>query len=180
MANSYSDFLHDLGQRESGGNYSAENTFGYIGKYQMGEASLQDTGYVKPDGKPLNNDYSGGWTGKDGISSKKDFLNSPSVQDKAISEYHGQLWKQIVQRGLDKYVGTEVGGVTITESGLIAGAHLKGVGSLHKYFRKNGDGNFKDGYGTDIREYMRKFGGYDVAPIKNGVKSKTGSTDISS
>ncbi|MCA3237935.1 MAG: hypothetical protein ACK5RC_13565 [Curvibacter sp.] len=62
-----------LGQRESGGNYSAENTFNYLGKYQMGEAALQDTGYVNGDGKPLKNDYSGFWTGKDEVQVKKIF-----------------------------------------------------------------------------------------------------------
>ena len=38
--NSY-DFLEALGQRESSGNYKAKNSAGYIGKYQMGEMTME-------------------------------------------------------------------------------------------------------------------------------------------
>ena len=45
----YDDFLNALGIRESGGDYTKQNTIGYVGKYQMGEAALIDTGYYKKD-----------------------------------------------------------------------------------------------------------------------------------
>lgn len=39
------EWLEELAKRESNGNYSAVNPFGYLGKYQMGEGALTDVGY---------------------------------------------------------------------------------------------------------------------------------------
>lgn len=48
----YDDFFEALGQKESSGNYASINKkHGYLGKYQMGEAALIDSGYYKRDGK---------------------------------------------------------------------------------------------------------------------------------
>ena len=58
MGKTLDDFYNDLGARESGGNYKAVNTAGYIGKYQMGEAAMVDAGYYKR--KP-NNNYNNKW-----------------------------------------------------------------------------------------------------------------------
>jgi len=41
--------------------------------YQMGEAALIDAGYYKADGTKTN-DWTGQWTGKNGIYSKQDFF----------------------------------------------------------------------------------------------------------
>ena len=71
---SLEQFLTDLGGRESGGNYKAFNKYGYAGKYQMGEAALIDAGYYKKKAnKPYNNDWTGNFTGKDGVKSIQDF-----------------------------------------------------------------------------------------------------------
>jgi hypothetical protein len=48
----------------------------------------------------------------------------------------------------------------ITESGILAAAHLGGQGSVKRYF-KNGK-VFKDGNGTKITSYMNKFSGYEI------------------
>src|SRR5437868_1578198 len=69
---SHTDFLHDLGTRESGMNPSARNPFGYIGLFQMGEAALQDAGYYRGD-LTRTNDWTGAWTGTGGINSLSDF-----------------------------------------------------------------------------------------------------------
>ena len=51
MTKTYQDYFDALGFKESssvsGGaqNYGSENPFGYIGKYQFGEAALFDLGY---------------------------------------------------------------------------------------------------------------------------------------
>jgi len=168
MKGDYKDFREAIGKRESGGRYNPypPNPFGYIGKYQFGEAALQDLGYYKGDSTPKKNDWIGEWTGKNGIYSKDDFLKNPKVQDKAADEWFALLWKRIQRLGLDKYVGQTVDGIEITESGLIAAAHLKGVGALKKFLEGKLK-NTKDGFGTDIREYLSEFGGYDISPIKN-------------
>ncbi|KAJ6638886.1 hypothetical protein Bhyg_11624, partial [Pseudolycoriella hygida] len=51
------EFYGNLAQRESGGNPKCVNSFGFMGLYQMGNAALQDVGYINSHG---------GWTGKDG------------------------------------------------------------------------------------------------------------------
>jgi len=160
----YKDFLRDLGYRESRGGYKVENTYGYLGKYQMGESALKDAGYYKGD-PTRRNDWIGEWTGKDGVWSKKDFLNNPQAQENAIREYHRKTWKYIKALGLDKYVGKTIKGIYITESGLIAGAHLLGVGSVKKFLKSNGRIIPRDGYGTPITEYIEKFADYDVSEI---------------
>jgi hypothetical protein len=53
---------------------------------------------------------------------------------------------------------------------MLAAAHLAGPGSVKKYLRSWGAQSFSDAFGTSIRNYMRKFGGYDtsfVQPEKN-------------
>ena len=166
---SYEDFLKALGYRESGGRYNIENSYGYLGKYQMGELALQDAGYYKGDSTPNKNDWIGEWTGKDGVWSKEDFLNNPQAQENAIREYHRKLWKYIKALDLDKYVGKTVGGVYITESGLLGGAHLVGVRNLAKFLKSNGREIPRDGYGTPITEYLSRFSGYDVSEITGNV-----------
>ena len=160
----YRDLLRALGYRESGNKYNIENTYGYLGKYQMGESALKDAGYYKGD-PTRRNDWIGEWTGKDGVWSKEDFLNNPQAQDNAIREYHRKTWRYIKALRLDKYVGKTIKGIYITESGLIAGAHLLGVGNVKKFLKSNGRKIPRDGYGTPITEYLSKFSGYDISEI---------------
>lgn len=158
------NFYEALGFSESGGNYSSVNKFGYLGKYQMGEAALIDSGYYKKK-SPYNNDWSGTWSGKNGVSSKDDFLKSPKAQEEAQMDFKKAQWLQIKSLGLDKYVGKMINGVEITPSGILGAAHLKGPGGVKKYLESNGKNNPKDGFGTSVENYMKKFSGYDLTPI---------------
>lgn len=54
-------------ESQGSGGYQAQNKFGYLGKYQMGEMALIDAGYAKYDGNSKDNNIS--WTGKDGVNS---------------------------------------------------------------------------------------------------------------
>jgi hypothetical protein len=85
MTKTYQDYFDVLGFKESssvsGGaqNYGTENSFGFIGKYQFGEAALFDLGYYGIDSSDNNlfkNDWTGNWSGKDGIYSKQDYFNN--------------------------------------------------------------------------------------------------------
>lgn len=159
------DFLTDLGARESGGNYKAFNKYGYAGKYQMGEMALVDAGYyIKPNGK-YNNDWKGKFTGKDRVYSIKDFLNNPDAQENAQIIYKKKQWGYLKAVGADKYIGKIINGYTITPSGLLAGAHLKGAGSVIKYLKSGGQLAEKDAFGTSVESYMKKFAGYDVSDL---------------
>ncbi len=158
------DFLDALGKRESGGNYKAFNKYGYAGKYQMGEAALIDAGYYKKQGK-YNNDWTGTFTGRDNVYSIQDFLNNPKAQENAQISYKKRQWLYLKAVGADKFSGKFINGYMITQSGLLAGAHLKGAGGVIEYLKSSGRANPKDAFGTSVESYMKNFGGYDVSSV---------------
>jgi len=135
----HNKFLEDLGFRESSGNYKAVNQFGYLGKYQFGRKTLDNLGY------------------KD-ISSRE-FLSDSTIQEQAMDDLlvHN---KKILRRYIQKYNGKVINGIHITESGLLAAAHLAGPGNVKKFFRKGYE--FRDGNGTKMTSYMKKFSGYKL------------------
>lgn len=159
------NFLNDLGARESGGNYKALNKYGYAGKYQMGEAALIDAGYYKKASRIYNNDWSGVFLGKDGVNSLQDFLNNPTAQENAQIIFKKKQWSYLKAVGAHKYSGQIINGYKITDSGLLAGAHLKGAGSVIEYLKSGGKCIGKDAFGTSVESYMKKFAGYDVSLI---------------
>ena len=131
-------FLHDLGHQESGNRYGVVNRFGYMGKYQFGKSTLK-TIRVK--------------------ASRREFLRDSSLQELAMHKlllYNKKKLKKLIQ----EYSGKTVHGVLVTESGLLAAAHLGGAGSVRKWFRS---GKVRrDGNGVRITTYMVKFGGYSL------------------
>ena len=133
----HSRFLEDLGMRESSGNYKAVNQFGYLGKYQFGRKTLNALGFDKV--------------------SNREFLANASIQEEAMYALLTHN-RKILRRQISKYVGTTVAGVYITESGLLAAAHLAGPGNVRKFLRKGYE--FKDGNGTKMTSYMVKFSNY--------------------
>lgn len=160
----YQDFLGELAGQESGGDYTKTNSRDFLGKYQMGEPAMKELGYYTYEGdstpghtKP--NTWQGRWTGKDGVWSRDQFLNSPAAQENAVHELMRRNWAEIVDRDLDRYVGMTVKGVPITKSGLLAGAHLGGVGGLENFLTSPGDPS--DGART-VGSYVRQFGGHGV------------------
>ena len=165
MTKNFQQFLNDLGARESGGNYKAFNKYGYVGKYQMGEAALVDAGFYTKASKRYNNDWSGTFTGKDGVYSIQDFLNNKQSQENAQIIFKKKQWGYLKAVGADKYVGKTINGYQITPSGLLAGAHLKGAGSVITYLKSGGTNIGKDAFGTSVESYMKNFAGYDVSAI---------------
>ncbi len=131
-------FLNAMGMRESTNNYLAVNKFGYLGKYQFGVSTL----------KSLNIK-----------TTKEEFLNNPELQEYAMQELLLDNKKRL-KKYIKNYEGKTVHGVYITESGILAAAHLGGVGNVRKFFRKGYE--FKDGYGTTMTSYMVKFSGYNL------------------
>lgn len=158
-------FLNDLGAKESAGNYKAFNKYGYAGKYQMGEPALIDAGYYQKPSRRFNNDWSGIFTGKDGVNSIQDFLNNAKAQENAQIIFKKKQWGYLKALGAHNYIGLVINGFVITPSGLLAGAHLKGAGSVINYLKSNGKNISKDGFGTSIETYMREFANYDVSEI---------------
>ena len=178
MTNTYQDYFDKLGVKESssvpGGaqNYHAENPFGFIGKYQFGEAALFDLGYYGLDGSDNNlfkNNWAGNWSGKNGINSKQDYFNNGPVQEIIIGDWHNILWRRIELLELDKYEGQILNGHLITISGMLAASHLIGAGSsssetsgLKGYLLSGAVFSPADGNGTTANEYMAFFSGFQT------------------
>lgn len=155
-------FLVALRMMESGGDYQSVNTLNFLGAYQFGEAALIDLGYVRADGDPYDNNYGGGWTGKNGIDSAKEFLGSKSVQDKAAVAWVKLMWHYIEAEDLDRYAWTEVGGTELTPSGMLAASHLLGTYALQEYIQSDGKADLRDPYGMPISSYILRMAEVEV------------------
>ncbi|SEN41198.1 hypothetical protein [Nitrosomonas marina] len=176
--NTYQDFVDTLGFKESssvpGGaqNYDAENSFGFIGKYQFGEAALFDLGYYGIDGSDNNlfrNDWTGNWSGKNGIRSKQDYFDNGAVQELIIRDWQEILWNRIQFLELDKYEGQTLNEQLISASGMLAVAHLIGAGSsssdtagLKGYLLSGAVFSPEDANGTSANDYMELFANFET------------------
>jgi hypothetical protein len=134
----HDSFLRKIGHVESGNRYGIVNRWGYMGKYQFALETL----------KAL-----------DIQTSRKEFLSSPGLQEKAMHKLLTEN-KKSLKRYIKKYDGKIVHGVLVTESGILAAAHLGGAGNVVNWFRHGDD--FKDGNGTPITRYMKIFSGYSL------------------
>ncbi len=162
MANTFAAFLIALRMAESGGDYQAVNTLNFIGAYQFGEAALIDLGYVRRDNDVYDNDFSGGWVGKNGITSLQAFLNNEPEQDRAARRWMRVMWSYIEYHEIDGYAWETVGDSQLTTSGMLAAAHLLGAGALKTYIESDGQADLRDPYGMPLSEYISKLGGYTV------------------
>jgi hypothetical protein len=64
------------------------------------------------------------------------------------------------------YVDQTMNGILITESGMLAAAHLVGHNGVLKALQSGDLTSQKDGLGTTAFEYMSLLGGYDISAIK--------------
>lgn len=134
----YKSFLNKIGNFESGNRYGIVNRWGYMGRYQFHSSTLKSL---------------------DIKTTRKEFLSSPILQEQAMKKLLISN-KRTLRRYIRKYNNKVVHGVYVTESGLLAAAHLGGAGNVIKWFRKGEV--FKDGNGTPITKYMRVFSGYEL------------------
>lgn len=142
LGSCYIGFKEALAFKESQGNYFIINTLGYLGKYQFGIGTLQLMG----------------------VYSATKFLNDPSLQEKVFyTNISRNKW--ILRKYIKYFVGRKVKGIEITESGILAAAHLAGPGNVMKYLYSNGRKDVKDAYGTSLTDYLKKFSGYDISEI---------------
>jgi hypothetical protein len=135
-------FKEALAFKESQGNYRVVNTLGYLGKYQFGRTTLE----------------------RFKIYNTSAFLQDPELQEKAFIALC-KVNKWILRRDFKNYVGKTINDIKITESGILAAAHLSGAGNVKKFLRSNGVKRFSDAYGTSMQSYIKKFASYDVSNI---------------
>jgi len=136
-------FKEAVAFKESQGKYRLVNSLGYMGKYQFGPQALRSVG----------------------IHNNKAFLKDPALQEKAFVALLSKN-KWILRNEIERYEGKIINGIEITESGILAAAHLGGAGSVKNFFKNNGSRHFRDAYGTSLKSYMRDFGGYDLSHIE--------------
>ena len=149
LGKAYLGFKESVAFKESRGNYRIVNDFGYLGKYQFGLETLKLLGIFNAD----------------------EFLHNPELQEKAFLA-NSQRNKWILRKDIARFEGKKISGITITESGILAAAHLAGAGSVKKFLRSYGGDTFSDAFGSSIRSYMRKFSGFDTSSIIADEKAK--------
>lgn len=106
-----------------------------------------------------------------GIYNPDSFLKDSKLQEAAFSAYTSRN-KWILRKDIKRYNGKYINGVKVTESGILAAAHLAGAGNVKKYLRSGGAQGFSDAFGTSIRYYLKKFSGYDTSHILPNKKAK--------
>lgn len=99
------------------------------------------------------------------IYNKRKFLQNPKLQERAFVALC-TVNKWILRKEIKQFSGKRIKGIRISESGILAAAHLAGAGNVKKFLRSYGRFKFKDAFGTSIREYMKKFADYDVSNIR--------------
>tara|TARA_B100000497_G_scaffold26852_1_gene31636 strand:- start:155 stop:808 length:654 start_codon:yes stop_codon:yes gene_type:complete len=149
LGKTFIGFKEALGFNESTGNYASVNTYGYLGKYQFAATTLSLVG----------------------VYNTNTFIGSAALQEKAFVAYTSRN-KWILRRDIKRFVGTKINNVLVTESGILAAAHLAGAGNVKKYLRSDGHFFFKDAFGTTIQTYLKKFSGYDTSCIAPNRKAK--------
>ena len=139
---SFVGFKEALAFKESRGRYHVVNSFGYLGKYQFGASTLKLLGVYNPS----------------------NFLLCPKLQEEAfVVNLKRNKW--VLRRDIKRFVGHKIKGTIVTESGILAAAHLAGPGSVKLYLRSDGAIGFKDGFGTDINSYLQKFSAFDTSAV---------------
>ena len=144
-------FKEFLGFFESGSDYNKINRFGYLGKYQFGKGTLKIYG----------------------VSDLNNFIKSPELQERVfLMNVKRNKW--ILRREIKKYSNIFLGDLYISESGILAAAHLSGPGNVKKFLRNKAskDFNKKDANGTSISDYIRIFKNYDLENINEERRPK--------
>ena len=137
-------FKNFLGFFESGSNYKKVNRFGYLGKYQFGKGTLKMYG----------------------VRNLSEYRLNPELQEKVfLMNVMRNKW--ILRREISWYSNRYLNGTYISESGIIAAAHLSGPGNVKKFLRShcNPDLDKRDANGTSISDYLNIFKDYELENI---------------
>ena len=148
----YSQLIHDVGKSESNNNWISRRAGSqYVGWFQFGNIAFKE---CSKHGLDIH---------KFGLDN---FLNSPTAQ---------QLWFEVLLRSNKQYLSDiilkwnyrQIDGIdgTITESGILMGAHLVGHAACRQFFESNGTIIPKDGNGVPITKYIERFSGYTLPTI---------------
>ena len=151
------EFLDAMAHRESSDNWKAAKRgrikgkdgvtrhADYVGKYQFGYYAFKEIGknQIKYD----------------------QFKRNPNSYPEAEQDADMiRLMKrnQHYLRNHKKHIGRTISGVDVTESGIIAAAHLVGNKAVRDFLDSNGKTDKRDGNGVRCSDYMKEFQGYNL------------------
>ena len=155
--NQNAEFLKMLAKRESSddwrkakrgviaGHDGVKRNADYVGKYQFGYYAFQEIGK-----KPIPYDQ---------------FEKNPNMYPEHQQDADMLKLLSNNKHHLRRYlhvVGQNIGGIHITESGLLAAAHLVGPEGVKRFLDSHGKEDPKDGNGVPCTSYIKKFGGYKL------------------
>ena len=149
LINDFNGFKELLAFKESTGSYSRLNKFGFMGKYQFNLNTLKM--------------YK--------IKNSNNFINNPELQERVFL-INVQRNKWILRKDIKWFVGSIINGTEITESGILAAAHLSGPGNVKKYLRSTGKDDKNDAFGTSISKYIKYFKNFDLSMVEAVRKPK--------
>ena len=144
-------FMSVMAFRESDNTPTVVNWLGYMGKYQFGPRTL--------------------WAlGGEFQVTKAHFLSTEELQDRAMLQYMRD--NRIHVRDLiARFDGKWFQGIYITESGLLAGAHLVGSHGLRAWLEGSSGTRIIDAKGTHVRDYVRAFSKYNLEGLGESISS---------
>lgn len=151
-----SSFMEVMALRESDNTLHVVNWLGYMGKYQFGPRTL--------------------WAlGDEFKVTKYEFLRTESLQDRAMMQYMRDNRRNIADI-IVIFDGKWYQGIYITESGLLAGAHLVGSHGLRAWLEGIPRVRIIDAKGTHVSDYVRMFSKYNLEGL--GVGTSLGDTRL--
>ena len=146
-------FMRIMAFRESDNTPTVVNWLGYMGKYQFGPRTL--------------------WAlGDEFQVTKAHFLSTEDLQDRAMMQYMRDN-RMTVRDLIDRFDGKWFQGIYITESGLLAGAHLVGSHGLRAWLEGRSGTRIIDAKGTHVRDYVYAFSKYNLAGLGESTSTPT-------
>ena len=161
------NFQDSIARSESNSKYNIRGGYNnhYLGKYQLGRSAFRDifevTYNIDKDGKRIP-DFSKGDEQYEWAQRNVELGNWKEADQDICFE----KWVAILKVYLEDEIKAideikEINGIQLTESGLIAAAHLCGSGAVKKFINSDGRVIAADANDVRLTEYLEKFAGYD-------------------
>ena len=152
LASSGGGDMTQLQGSESGGRPGVVNSQGYSGLFQFGTGRLADLKMYQP--APGENPNGNQWQGTITVPgfapmSHQQFLANPDAQRAAMHVHVADI---------DQAIGQTPGADRMNRDGLVAVAHLGGVGGMQKFVASGGQYNPADSNGTHLSDYYSRYG----------------------
>jgi len=139
-------FINYLGYKESRNDWTIINTINCFGEWQFAHSTLEYLGY--------------------GYITPESFKRDPLIFPRELQLKVLKILIEVNELSIEQYedvVGDTINGIPITKSGLLAAAHLGGVGGIKLFIVSNGNIDKEDAYGTKISDYIKEFCVYDLS-----------------